>query len=312
LLSRRDPLIHQNDSLMDCIGNSPKWPEIIGPAGYARREIPRQCSLKVRGVGKTARYRKARELIEKVKLEHLADAFPGQLSGGQQQRVALARALINNPRVLLLDQPLSALDEFLRLQMRGELRRMQKELGITFVHVTHTQLEAIAVSDVVVVMNQGRIEQAASAQDIFCAPRNAYVARFIGGQNILSGTVQAVSNDVATLILAGGESLLLRGLTNPKKGASIDCCIRRDRLTVEKTKDETPTRSETNTVRGRVEAIEYQGSYVKLVLDCPGTEEFVANVPDMEFVKDPPAIGDSIVVRWSANDVHALDRAMPQ
>ena len=105
--------------------------------------------------------------------------------------MALARALITNPRVLLLDEPLSALDEYLRLRMRGELRRVQKELGITFIHVTHTQLEAIAVADMVVVMAQGRIEQAASARDIYIAPRSAYVARFIGGQNVLSGTVES-------------------------------------------------------------------------------------------------------------------------
>src|SRR5437762_2471145 len=104
-------------------------------------------NLKMRGVGKTERHRRARELLAQVRLDRFADRMPSQLSGGQQQRVALSRALITKPRVLLLDEPLSALDEFLRLQMRGELRRMQKELGITFVHVTHTQLEAIAVAD---------------------------------------------------------------------------------------------------------------------------------------------------------------------
>src|SRR5438067_1106362 len=120
-------------------------------------------NLKMRGVAKTERHRRARELLAQVRLDRFADRMPSQLSGGQQQRVALSRALITKPRVLLLDEPLSALDEFLRLQMRGELRRMQKELGIAFVHVTHTQLEAIAVADLVVVMDQGRIEQAGSA-----------------------------------------------------------------------------------------------------------------------------------------------------
>jgi putative spermidine/putrescine transport system ATP-binding protein len=112
-------------------------------------------ALKMRGAAKAERHMKARELLEKVRLEAFAQRLPSELSGGQQQRVALARALITNPRVLLLDEPLSALDEYLRLQMRGELRRMQRELGITFVHVTHTQLQAIAVADVVVVMEQG-------------------------------------------------------------------------------------------------------------------------------------------------------------
>jgi ABC-type Fe3+/spermidine/putrescine transport system ATPase subunit len=126
-------------------------------------------------------------MLELVQMQALADRMPAQLSGGQQQRVALARALITNPRVLLLDEPLSALDEFLRLQMRSELRRLQIDLGITFIHVTHTQPEAIALADLVVVMNQGIIEQAASAREVYAHPRSPYVARFMGGQNVLRG-----------------------------------------------------------------------------------------------------------------------------
>src|SRR6202043_677518 len=135
-------------------------------------------SLRMRGVSKVERRAKASEMLRLVEMETQAERLPSQLSGGQQQRVALARALVTNPRVLLLDEPLSALDPFLRLRMRGELRRVQKELGITFIHVTHTQLEAIAVADLVVVMAHGRIEQAATAREIYVAPRSAYVARF--------------------------------------------------------------------------------------------------------------------------------------
>ena len=180
-------------------------------------------SLKMRGLDRAARQKQARELLSKVRLDLFADRLPAQLSGGQQQRVALARALITNPRVLLLDEPLSALDEYLRLRMRGELRRMQKQLGITFVHVTHTQLEAIAVADMVVVMDQGQIEQAGSANSIYNTPRTAYVARFIGGQNVLSGKVESVAADgMATVKDASGARLNVPlGSARPKPGSRL-------------------------------------------------------------------------------------------
>ncbi len=192
-------------------------------------------ALKMRGASTADRHAKARELLTKVQLEKFADRLPAQLSGGQQQRVALARALITNPRVLLLDEPLSALDEYLRLRMRGELRRVQKELGITFVHVTHTQLEAIAVADTVVVMAQGHIEQAASARDIFVAPRNAYVARFVGGQNVLSGTVESTMNGVAAVAGKNGARYAIPvGDRRPMRGSPLWGSIRRDRIAIEK------------------------------------------------------------------------------
>src|SRR5262245_53800602 len=156
-------------------------------------------NLKVRGVGKVERRRRAQEMLARVRMESFADRLPAQISGGQQQRIALARSLITNPRVLLLDEPLSALDEFLRLQMRGELRRIQAEFGITFVHVTHTQMEAIALADLVVVMDQGQIEQTASAREVYDSPRTGYVARFMGGQNVLCGKV--LRRDAGTLTI---------------------------------------------------------------------------------------------------------------
>ena len=124
-------------------------------------------ALQVRGISKAERRKAADAMMEKVRLTEFADRLPAQLSGGQQQRVALARAAITEPRVLLLDEPLSALDEFLRIQMRQELRHMQRELGITFVHVTHTQLEAIALADLVVVMEKGKIGRASCRERVY-------------------------------------------------------------------------------------------------------------------------------------------------
>jgi putative spermidine/putrescine transport system ATP-binding protein len=265
-------------------------------------------SLKMRGASKGDRHAKARELLAKVQMETFADRLPAQLSGGQQQRVALARALITNPRVLLLDEPLSALDEYLRLRMRGELRRVQKELGITFIHVTHTQLEAIAVADMVVVMANGRIEQAASAHDIYVRPRSAYVARFVGGQNVLSGTVDSVTNGLATAIDANGQRFAAPvGEMRPARGSILEASIRRDRIGVEKLAPGAKPAGGPNTLAAEVHTLEYQGSYVKVTLEVPGEEEFVAHVLDEDFFRDSLEIGDRVLARWSAAHVHLLD-----
>jgi putative spermidine/putrescine transport system ATP-binding protein len=265
-------------------------------------------ALKMRGAGTAERHAKARELLTKVQLEKFADRLPAQLSGGQQQRVALARALITNPRVLLLDEPLSALDEYLRLRMRGELRRVQKELGITFVHVTHTQLEAIAVADTVVVMAQGRIEQAASARDIFVAPRNAYVARFVGGQNVLSGSVESTMNGMTAVAAGNGARFAFPvGDHRPMRGAPLWGSIRRDRITLEKVAPGTKPTLGLNALLGEVHTLENQGSYVKVTLDLADSEEFVAHVLDETFFANPFDIGDRVVARWSASDVKLLD-----
>jgi putative spermidine/putrescine transport system ATP-binding protein len=264
-------------------------------------------NLRMRGVAKAERRRQARAMLARVHLDAFAERVPAQLSGGQQQRVALARALITNPRVLLLDEPLSALDEFLRLQMRGELKRLQRELGITFIHVTHTQLEAIALADLVVVMDQGRIEQAGSAQAIYNEPQSAYVARFMGGQNVLSGKVTTVADGQATLLSVQGDRFALPFPgTADVAGTLVHCAVRRDRIQLEK--DGATGRSgQVNALTGEVHAIEYQGSYVKVTLDVPGWPAFVANVPDDRFFAMPVDIGDGVLARWSARDVRLLE-----
>jgi putative spermidine/putrescine transport system ATP-binding protein len=265
-------------------------------------------ALKVRGQGLPLRHNAARELLAKVQLESFANRLPSELSGGQQQRVALARALITNPKVLLLDEPLSALDEYLRLRMRGELRRVQKELGITFIHVTHTQLEAIAVADMVVVMAQGRIEQAASAREIFVAPRNAYVARFIGGQNVLSGTVESTIDGTAAVASAKGARFAFPvGERRPLRGIKLYGSIRRDRVAVDKVAPGARPAGGLNSVVGEVHTLENQGSYVKVTVDLDNGEEFVAHVPDEAFFRQPLDIGDRVEARWSASDINLLD-----
>jgi putative spermidine/putrescine transport system ATP-binding protein len=208
--------------------------------------------------------------------------------------------------VLLLDEPLSALDEFLRLQMRGELREMQREFGITFVHVTHTQPEAIAVADLVVVMNEGVIEQAGPARAVYDHPHTSYVARFMGGQNVLEGTVTAVSGSVAALqgVDGGRYEVPISGAA-PRTGEPLRFAIRRDRIETRKIGgDGAPLAA--NSVVGTVRMTEYQGSWVKVTMIAGGNREFVANVLDERFFQDPVREGDQVLASWQAHAVHQL------
>src|SRR6202044_3050236 len=186
-------------------------------------------SLRVRGMSKAERHKAADAMMEKVRLAEFADRLPAQLSGGQQQRVALARAAITEPRVLLLDEPLSALDEQLRVRMRVELQRMQRDLGITFIHVTHSQLEAIALADMVVVMDRGEIRQAGPARDVYATPRDRYVAEFLGGQNVFSGRVDAINDHLVSFIAPQMQHIAVPvGSSRVSKGDTMDVAVRRD------------------------------------------------------------------------------------
>src|SRR6195952_968057 len=186
-------------------------------------------SLKMKGIDKLARQAKAMEMLRLMQMEPYANRRPAQLSGGQQQRVALARALITDPEALLLDEPLSALDPFLKIRMRAELKKLQTSLGITFVHVTHSQEEAMALADLIVVMNDGRIEQAAPPRDVFERPATAFVARFMGDHNVMSGRVVSSIDGVVTLEAPEGQTFSVRGKA-PDAGAPIDIGIRTDRV----------------------------------------------------------------------------------
>ena len=169
-------------------------------------------ALKIMGVSKTERHARAMELLESVQLHTMWQRYPSQLSGGQQQRVALARALITKPKLLLLDEPLSALDPFLRIEMRSELKLLQRQLGITFVHVTHSQEEAMALADVILVMNDGKVEQQGSPIELFTKPRNAFVARFIGGHNVIEGEGLPISIREDRIKLTPGGSDKVTGV----------------------------------------------------------------------------------------------------
>jgi putative spermidine/putrescine transport system ATP-binding protein len=266
-------------------------------------------NLKMRGVAKAERRRQAAEMLERVQMGALADRVPAQLSGGQQQRVALARALITRPRVLLLDEPLSALDEFLRLRMRGELRRLQQDLGITFVHVTHTQPEAIALADLVVVMDHGYVEQAGTAEEVYSAPASPYVARFMGGQNVFWGTLREVRGDgTARVEGEGGASyeFPVRGRPVGGPGAEVFLAVRRDHVRLRRAGAAGGGLSAPNAVPGRVLMTEYQGPFVKVTVDRGSPEEFVVHVTDADFLADRLRPGDEVVAAFEPGRVHLL------
>jgi len=232
-------------------------------------------SLKMKGVARAERQRRSAELLERVAMGHLAQRKPAELSGGQQQRVALARALITEPRVLLLDEPLSALDPFLRVQMRAELRRWQKELGLTFIHVTHSQEEAMALADTMVVMNHGLIEQVGSPHQVYNHPSCEFVARFMGGHNVL----QTADGLIA---------------------------VRHDHMQIASAS----ASGEPPGLPARITDIEYQGTYALLGLaldDAPPAMRAVSVLlPESRFLSQPFELGQAVRLSWDPAQARAL------
>ena len=228
-------------------------------------------ALKIKGMSKAERYDIAQKFIDMVRMSEFSNRLPDQLSGGQKQRVALARALITKPKILLLDEPLSALDPALRIDMRAELKQMQRELGITFIHVTHSQDEALALATIGVVMNEGRIEQFANPIELFNKPANVFVADFVGGHNIM------------------------------KLGAST-YSLRADKLkligTSKKPKNKAPS--------FKIKDIEFLGSSISVTLVGSDDLTLKAKVMDQDFYKNNFEIEQDVYCDWNENDLHEL------
>jgi putative spermidine/putrescine transport system ATP-binding protein len=258
-------------------------------------------SLKINGMAKAERHEKALEMLERVQLAQLATRMPSELSGGQRQRVALARALITNPSVLLLDEPLSALDEFLRLKMRVELKRLQDDLGITFIHVTHTQPEAIALADKVIVMDHGIIEQADHPRVIYDQPYSPYIARFMGGQNVITGTVTANGEGRILAEVESGDRFDFPARGEVSVGDQVRFSVRRDKIRVV-----SEARQDLNSLHGEVTNVEYQGTFVKVGLDTHQDDEFVVYMDDHEYFDNPLNVGDAVISEWSTESASHL------
>ncbi len=259
-------------------------------------------SLKMKGMDKLKRRQKALEMLTLMELQDYRDRRPAQLSGGQQQRVALARALITNPQALLLDEPLSALDPFLKIRMRGELKRLQTRFGLTFIHVTHSQEEAMALADQVVVMNEGRIEQSGHPREVFNHPRTAFVARFMGHHNVLSGRVTQINDDgiVGCTISGGGQfSVQFPEKARLFMGDTLSVALRQDRLRV-------AAGDPGYSLTGLVAGVEYGGERVKVSLTMPGVEDFTITLSEAAFYDKPLTVGEAVPLCWQPADVHPL------
>src|ERR1700712_1277350 len=174
---------------------------------------------------------KAHEALRLVELDHLASRKPGSLSGGQQQRVALARAIVNRPALLLLDEPLGALDLKLRRQMQLELKDIQSEVGLTFLHVTHDQEEAMTMADTIAVMNKGQIEQMGAPEELYELPRTAFVANFLGQSNLFTGPVSGTTLDALT-VAVGAASLTVPFSRAPRRQGVVTVGVRPEKLTL--------------------------------------------------------------------------------
>lgn len=202
--------------------------------------------LKIRKVPKPHIKQKVKEMLELVQLEGYERRKPAELSGGQKQRVAIARALANNPRVLLLDEPLGALDLQLRRAMQLELKRLQKKLGITFIYITHDQEEAINMSDRIVVMNQGRFEQIGTPDEVYNHPRTSYVATFVGNANILKGKAKKVNGHLVQLQI-GAKTAFIYTEESVKVGEVITFALRSENILLEEKKSVVGQESENGT-----------------------------------------------------------------
>ncbi len=248
------------------------------------------------------------EALTMVRMREFADRSPGQLSGGQQQRVALARALVNRPKVLLLDEPMSALDRKLREEMQVELKLLQKRLGITFIFVTHDQEEALAMSDRIVVMYDGRIQQVGSAEEVYTRPTNSFVAGFIGKQNFVEAVV--VSDDGGALRLRSVNNTTIlpepnaagdpgaAGRPVPSVGDTVRVAIRPETLRL-RVADGVP--SAPNAVLGRIAGVSFLGDVVQYVLLIGEDTEILSRVPRSDAVLLPT--DEDVLIEWDGADV---------
>jgi putative spermidine/putrescine transport system ATP-binding protein len=266
--------------------------------------------LSVRRVGRAEQNARVKRALEMIELSHLANRRPAQLSGGQQQRVALARALVFEPGVVLMDEPLGALDKRLRETMQYEIMRLHRELSLTIVYVTHDQAEALTMSDRVAVFSDGRIQQAASPNELYENAQNAFVANFVGENNGLTGRVVRADGGWATLALADGSAIRGRCETGLQAGDAAMLALRPERAHIPGPEG-VHARDEHNVVRARVDELVYCGDHHRVHLTLGSRDAIVVKVPNTQR-HALPGPGDTIDVAWRHDDCKILAASAPR
>jgi iron(III) transport system ATP-binding protein len=259
--------------------------------------------LKLKKVSRGDIENKVSHALDLVNLEGLENRYPGQLSGGQQQRVALARALVLNPDVLLLDEPLSNLDAKIRLQVRAEIRKLQKELAITTVYVTHDQEEALTLSDRIAVIERGRLQQIGTPWDLYGRPANPFVADFIGINNLIPGQVQGYTETEGWMtVKTGVGNFVGESGTNLEPGDRCMICVRPETAAIGEAE---PTREKVNSIFGTVSFASFIGNAIRYDVDMGGGQIFRVDVQNPRDHK-PYAMGDNVTVTFSARTTLAI------
>jgi spermidine/putrescine transport system ATP-binding protein len=268
--------------------------DVAGNVGFGLRRKKVEGSEIARRVG---------EALELVRLQGYEHRRPSQLSGGQQQRVALARALVNRPNVLLLDEPLGALDLKLRRQLQIELKRIQAEVGITFVYVTHDQEEALTMSDRIAVMHAGRVEQLGTPEELYERPGTRFVADFIGTTNLLAGAVESIDGTTAVIRLDGGDACRVIG-QDLRAGATVELSIRPESIALHRSNGSTP--GGVGPVSGHVEQVAYMGGTVQYQVRTRGglSITVLASKAGQRY-----PVGTDVEIAWSPDEALVLGSA---
>ncbi|MFE1598963.1 ABC transporter ATP-binding protein [Methylobacterium sp. ID0610] len=263
--------------------------------------------LRARGAPKALVREKVAAALDLVRLGHLAERYSRELSGGQQQRVAIARAIVFQPPVVLMDEPLGALDKNLRYEMQVEIKEIQQRLGMTVLYVTHDQEEAMNLSDRVAIMSRGRIEQVGAPRDVYEHPANAFTARFLGEANLLPGEVVTAQADGAAFRLAEG-TLLRTGRPGPRAAGSGQLFVRPEKLTLRREDD--PPGEGMNRLTGTVRRTSFLGNVVRYAVETPGGALVTVDAPNMS-ARHHPEPGERALIAWSPADTAILPPDAP-